>query len=177
MTTYPVEFHRRSERQWARRAQASRSSELGSSEFMPSPRSVRAYGSQPAGERPDFSMSLLFGARSLLPNRQKSAGPRTTRSCGSGAATPKGGELDAGGARNRGCAQAGWARGALGRPDQAFHCLCFALPDCCDPAAIGCSRSDLTDVGWRAPGGIWIHSQRTSRAASSMVGASPQRQV
>ena len=31
MTNYPVEFHRRSERQWARRAQASRSSELRSS--------------------------------------------------------------------------------------------------------------------------------------------------
>jgi hypothetical protein len=60
MTTYPVEFHRRSERQWARRAQASRSSELRSSELMPSPRSVRAYGSQPAAERPDFSISLLF---------------------------------------------------------------------------------------------------------------------
>jgi hypothetical protein len=27
---------------------------------MPSPRSVRAYGSQPAAERPDFSISLLF---------------------------------------------------------------------------------------------------------------------
>ena len=85
---------------------------------------------------------------------KKSAGPRTTRSCGSGAATPKGGELDAGGARNRGRAQAGWARGALGGPDQASHCLCFALADCCDPAASRRRqiRSDGSSVGWRAHG-------------------------
>jgi hypothetical protein len=60
MTNYPLEFHRRSERQWARRAQAPRSSGLRPSELMPSPRSVRAYGSQPAAERPDFSISLLL---------------------------------------------------------------------------------------------------------------------
>src|SRR6185436_20297340 len=74
MTTYPVEFHRRSERQWARRAQALRSSELRSSEFMPSPPSVRAYGSQPASERPDFSMSLLF-------NRSTFAAAKSAEKC------------------------------------------------------------------------------------------------
>jgi hypothetical protein len=74
MTTYPVEFHRRSERQWARRAQVSRSSELGSSEFMPSPRSVRAYGSQSAAQQPDFSISLLF-------NRSAFAAAESTKKC------------------------------------------------------------------------------------------------
>jgi hypothetical protein len=74
MTTYPVEFHRRSERQWARRAQASRASELGSSEFMPRPRSVRAYGSQAAAERADFSISLLF-------NRSMFAAAESAKKC------------------------------------------------------------------------------------------------
>jgi hypothetical protein len=65
MTTYPVEFHRRSERQWARRAQSSRSSEPRPSEILPSRPSVRAYRSQPASERPDFSMSLLFNRNAI----------------------------------------------------------------------------------------------------------------
>jgi hypothetical protein len=74
MTTYPVEFHRRSERQWARRAQASRSFEPKSSEFMPSLRSVRAYGLRPAAERSEFSIALLL-------NRATFAAAKSAKKC------------------------------------------------------------------------------------------------
>jgi hypothetical protein len=41
---------------------------------MPSPRSVRAYGSQSAVEQPDFSISLLF-------NRSAFAAAETAKKC------------------------------------------------------------------------------------------------
>jgi hypothetical protein len=41
---------------------------------MPTPPSVRAYRSQPASERPDFSMSLLF-------NRSTFAAAESAKKC------------------------------------------------------------------------------------------------
>ena len=73
MTIYPVEFHRRSERQWARRARLSPASET-----MPCVRFVRPYG-LPAPESERERLDGLALAHSLL-DRNASAYAERERS-------------------------------------------------------------------------------------------------
>jgi hypothetical protein len=66
MTAYPLEFHRRSERQWVRRAQASQSSEA-----LPGLRLSRPHDRRPGDVRPDISISLLLNRSALAAGSAK----------------------------------------------------------------------------------------------------------
>ena len=152
MTTYPVEFHRRSERNGRVAPKGRVLPNLGRASSC-RPASVRHMVRGPTSERPDCSMSVLLNRSPFAAAESaKKCRLRTTRQLW---LWPR--HAEGRGARCRRCAQSRprasrvGGRGALGRPDQAAHCLCFAFPGCRDPAAIGRRQiRSRSAAGWRA---------------------------